>query len=90
MYERREPEGAGTGPPSERSGVSPALIVLGIVAIVAVIFIVQNNEQRQIEFLFFDVSTPVWVALLVAVALGVVLDRLFVYWWNRRRKRDVS
>ena len=67
MYERREPEGDGTGPPSERSGVSPALIVLGIVAIVAVIFIVQNNEQRQIEFLFFDVSTPVWVALLVAI-----------------------
>ncbi len=90
MYERREPESAGDGPPSERSGVSPALIVFGIVAIVAVIFIVQNSERRDIEFLFVDVSTPVWVALLVAIAIGILLDRLFIYWWRRRRSRDAA
>ena len=88
MYERREPEGS--GPPSERSGVSPALIVLGIVAIVAVIFIVQNSEQRDIEFLFVDIKSPVWVALLVAIAIGIVLDRVFTYWWRRRRNRDAA
>jgi uncharacterized integral membrane protein len=90
MYERREPEGAGDGPPSQRSGVSPALIVLGIVAIVAVIFIVQNSARTDINFLIFDVNSRVWVALLVAIAIGILLDRLFIYWWRRRRNRDAA
>lgn len=87
MYERREPDRIGDDQP-QRTGVSPALIGFGIVAIVAVIFIVQNGEQRQIEFLFLDISSPVWVALLVAIAIGVALDRLIIYLWRRRRTRD--
>jgi uncharacterized integral membrane protein len=88
MYERREPEERGDGPAASRTGVSPALVVFGIVAVVAVIFIAQNSERRNVEFLFVDVTTPVWVALLIAVGLGILLDRLIVFWWNRRRKRD--
>ena len=70
--------------------MSPALIVLGIVAIVAVIFIVQNSARTDINFLFFDVNSRVWVALLVAIAIGILLDRLFIYWWRRRRNRDAA
>ena len=88
MYERREADGEDRGPPSERSGVSPALIVLGIVAIVAVVFIVQNSARTEINFLFFDLNSRVWVALLVAIGIGILLDRLFIYWWRRRRSRD--
>jgi uncharacterized integral membrane protein len=90
MYERREPDGEGAGPPRQRSGVSPALIGLGVVAIVAVIFIVQNSERTNVNFLFFDVNSRVWVALLVAIAIGILLDRLLVYWWRRRRNRDAA
>ena len=56
----------------------------------AVIFIVQNSERTNVDFLFVDFESPVWVALLVAIAIGVVLDRLFVYWWRRRRDRDAA
>ena len=84
-YERREPD---QSPAESRSGPSPTVIALGIVAIVAVIFIVQNNEKRNIEFLFFDANTPVWVALVVAIAIGILLDRLIVRWWRKRRTRD--
>jgi uncharacterized integral membrane protein len=89
MYERREPDRVGDDR-SQRSGVSPVLVVLGIVAILAVIFIAQNSERANIDFLFLDFSSPVWVALLIAIGLGIVLDRLLMYWWNRRRRRDVS
>ena len=88
MYERRDSERQSDGQPAQRTGLSPALIGLGILAIVAVIFIVQNSARTEVNFLFFDVNSRVWVALLVAIAIGVLLDRLFVYWWRKRRKRD--
>jgi uncharacterized integral membrane protein len=87
MYERREPGEDGGGPPPQRTGLSPALIGFGIVAIVAVIFIAQNSARTDINFLFFDFNSRVWVALLVAIGIGIVLDRLLVYWWRRRRSR---
>jgi uncharacterized integral membrane protein len=90
MYERRAPERDDGGPPPPRTGVSPALIGLGVLAIVAVIFIVQNSERTNVNFLFFDFESRVWVALLVAIAIGIVLDRLLVYWWRRRRNRDAA
>jgi uncharacterized integral membrane protein len=89
MYERREPDRVGDDR-AERSGVSPALIVLGVLAIVAVIFIVQNSDRTNIDFLFLDFASPKWLTLLLAIGLGIVLDRLFMYWWNRRSRRDVS
>ena len=52
-YERREPDQA---PAQQRSGLSPTLITLGIVAIVAVIFIVQNSSRTDVNFLFFNVQ----------------------------------
>jgi uncharacterized integral membrane protein len=87
MYERRDPERPADGQ-SERTGVSPTLIALGIVAIVAVIFIAQNNDSRDVDFLFFEVNTRVWVALLVAMAIGALLDRLRTVWWRRPRARS--
>jgi uncharacterized integral membrane protein len=83
-YERLDPDQA---PAQPRSGVSPTVIALGIVAIVAVIFIVQNSSRTDVNFLFFNVRSRVWVALLVAIGIGVLLDRLFIAWWRRRRTR---
>jgi uncharacterized integral membrane protein len=90
MYERRDQEPSGDGQPRERTGLSPALIGFGIVAIVAVIFIVQNSSRTDVNFLFFDVNSRVWVALLVALVIGAVLDRLLTGWWRRRRKSSDS
>ena len=84
-YERHDPDQA---PAPQRSGVSPTLIALGIVAIVAVIFIVQNSSRTDVNFLFFNVRSRVWVALLVAIGIGVLLDRLLIAWWRRRRTRS--
>ena len=87
MYERRDPDRTGDSEPSQRSGVSPTLIAIVVVAVLAVIFIVQNGERRSIEFLFVDVTLPVWVALLIAIGIGVLLDRLFASWWKRRKNK---
>ncbi len=87
MYERRDPERPGDGDPKQRTGLSPALIAFGVVAIVAVIFIVQNSERTNVNFLFFDFNSRVWVALILAIAFGVLLDRLLIGWWRRRKNK---
>jgi uncharacterized membrane protein YciS (DUF1049 family) len=71
---------------SGRNGPSFFLILLIIVAAITAVFIAQNREQTQIEFLFFDVESRVWTAIAVSIALGIVLDRLILAWWRRARK----
>lgn len=68
-------------------GVSPTLIAFVIVAIGAVVFIIQNSDEAQVRFLFFTVTTRVWAGILVALVVGAVLDRLIVIWWRRRKER---
>jgi len=73
---------------SGRNGPSITLIGLGIVIILFVVFFLQNSEHLRIDFLFFEKDTTIRWSLLVAVVLGVLLDRIFTMWWRRRRKRN--
>lgn len=61
------------------------LIIFGVIAIITVIFILQNRERTNIDFLFFEVKARVWTSMLIAIVLGVILDRLFLSWWRRRK-----
>ena len=69
-------------------GISPTLVGLVVLAVASVIFIVQNSDRSKVRFLFISVTTRVWVGVVVAIALGVVLDRLFSIWWRRRKERN--
>ena len=60
-----------------------------MVAALAVIFVFQNRERHQIDFLFFEFSTRTWTGLATAFVLGVVCDRLFSSWWRRSSARRV-
>jgi uncharacterized integral membrane protein len=72
-----------------RSGPSPALIAAAVIAVVLIIFILQNSNRASVEFLFFERQTPVWVAIGVGILLGVILDRVVTVWGRRsRRHRD--
>jgi uncharacterized integral membrane protein len=87
VYERND-EGDGSGVRETRSGVSPLLIAFIVVAILALVFVLQNGDRAEIDFLFFDVGASVWVAIAIAIGVGIVLDRLLIAWWRRRRRSD--
>lgn len=72
---------------SGSSGPPIKLIALVVVAALAVIFVFQNRERHQVDFLFFELNTRTWTALATAFVLGVVCDRLFSSWWRRARSR---
>lgn len=73
--------------PEGRNGPSLFLILLILVAAVTAVFIAQNRERTRIEFLFVDFTSRIWTAIAIAIALGVLLDRLVTMWWRRARKR---
>jgi uncharacterized integral membrane protein len=71
-----------------RNGPNITLIGLGVVIVLFVVFFLQNSEPSTIDFLFFEKRTTIRWSLVVAVVLGILLDRIFTMWWRRRRKRD--
>lgn len=74
---------------SGRNGPNVTLIGAAIVAALFIIFFLQNSEKLSIDFLFFEKTTTIRWSLLVALLLGVLLDRIFSIWWRRRaRNKD--
>lgn len=76
--DRRDPHET-PGPPWKLIG----FVALGVVGL---LFVLQNRTRMPVQFLFFEINSRQWVNLAVAIALGVVLDRLFLS-WRRRRKQ---
>ncbi|MEJ7721990.1 MAG: LapA family protein [Ilumatobacteraceae bacterium] len=69
---------------SGRSGPSPTLIALIVIAIAALIFVLANRDTIDVSFWAFQVKAQTWVAIVIALGLGVLLDRLVTAWWRRR------
>ena len=69
----QQPEVA-RGVRGSRTGALWALVSLSVlVAVVTIIFIVQNSQQATVSFLAWDGHLPLYVLLLCATALGALL-----------------
>jgi uncharacterized integral membrane protein len=55
-------------------------IVLAVVAVLIVLFVLQNRDRANIDFLFWDADLRLWVALsfatLLGFAAGVIIGRV--------------
>ena len=81
MYERRA-DGAPT-----RSGISPTMIVLVVLAVIVVVFVLQNSDSQSVDFLMLDFEAPTWVIFALLILVGAALDRLLQFWLRRRKQR---
>ncbi|MGA9276580.1 hypothetical protein [Ilumatobacter sp.] len=88
MIDRRNdiPDGEFGG--DDDSGPPIALILAGVVAILCLIFVIQNGEKVTAQFLWVDQEIRLWVAIVISIVLGILLDRLFSIWWRRTRRDD--
>lgn len=62
-----EPEG------ERRSGIPPRWIVAGVVAILVLVFALQNSDRVDVDFLVFDAQVRVIVVILVSAGLGFLV-----------------
>ncbi len=79
---------------SRTSGFWAAMVGLGVVLLLLIIFIAQNTRQTTVSFLTWDGQVPVSVALLVAafagLFLGLLAGLLRILQLRRRVRRDRS
>jgi hypothetical protein len=80
-----QPLSGGTG--SGKRNLSPMLIAIVALAAFVVVFILKNRDWTTIDFVLFEMRNRVWTAIAFSIGLGVLLDRLVLMWW-RRRKAD--
>lgn len=67
----------GSSKPSKSgSAISPRLVAVAVLGVLALVFVLQNNDKGRIQFLFFDFTVRIWVALLVTLLVGVVIGYL--------------
>ena len=72
-------------PQGDKTKLSPALIIGIVVAILIVIFIVQNSKESRVKLLFWDGTMSLWVVIVISLVLGAVLDRTITWYLHRRR-----
>lgn len=73
---------------SGRNGPNVTLIGLAIVVAACLTFFFQNGNSTSIHFLFFQKDAKTRWAIIVAVLLGIAIDRIFSMWWRRRQKQN--
>lgn len=58
---------------SRTSGIWAAVVALGVLLVLLIIFIAQNTQTVSVTFLGWTGSTPLAVALLIATTAGLFL-----------------
>jgi uncharacterized integral membrane protein len=77
---------SGTEETERRFRLSPKGIAAIVLAALALVFVFQNTARRKVDFLFWDMTLPMWVWFLALLAAGAVIGSLFP--WLRPRRRD--
>jgi len=77
----------------EQSGTSNrrvAVLILAIaIVVIAAVFVIQNTDATDVEFLFLSGQAPLYVVIIISMAFGVLLAML-LGGVRRRRRRRVS
>ena len=61
------------------------LIALGVFIVLGVLFVALNSRKVETRFIVFSVTTPLWVGLLVNLAVGALVGWFGHIWYVRRR-----
>jgi uncharacterized integral membrane protein len=66
------------------------IIIGGVIAILALVLLLQNTADVQVHVLFWHSDHPLWLWFLVLFAGGFVVGSLFPWTWmqNRRHHKE--
>jgi uncharacterized integral membrane protein len=69
-----------------RRSVSPEIIVAAVLAVVLLIFVVQNDEDVKVSWVVFSRRGPVWAVILASAVIGYLIGQLIEFGVKRRRR----
>ncbi|MBE4738511.1 MULTISPECIES: lipopolysaccharide assembly protein LapA domain-containing protein [Streptomyces] len=62
--------------------LTPGRVLVGLLAVLALVFVFQNTQSTDIQLLVSEVTMPLWLALLGTGLVGAVCG---AYFMRRRR-----
>lgn len=75
-----------------KTGLSSAtiakLVAIGVVALLILIFILQNTESVQLTFLFWNFGFPLWLLFVLTLIFGVLVGMGGLAVLQRRRRHE--
>jgi lipopolysaccharide assembly protein A len=84
MAFHQEGTGAGEPPPSR---ITARTILAAVLVVVAVVFIFQNRDDADLDFLVFGFSAPLWLMLLLTTVVGIAIGLLLGRRQSRRKAK---
>lgn len=63
------------------------LIVVGVIAVLVLVFILQNGADTQLNYLWFDFTWPAWLLIVISLVVGVVAGLLIGAYARYSRRR---
>ncbi len=63
------------------------LIIAALVVAIATIFIFQNTDETNVEFLFLSGRAPLYVVIVISMVLGSLLTLVALGLRRRKRRR---
>ncbi len=82
-----DPGGRSTKPARRKRSIRPGVIVALLVAAALIVFVVQNNTEVPVTWLFVEVNGPLWAVIIVAAVAGAVLSEVLGWVAGRVRRR---
>ena len=63
------------------------LIVGGVAAVALLLFVFQNTEKTTVDWLFWNIKMPLFLLIIITVALTLVVTVIAAWVLNRRSKK---
>ena len=76
-------------PKKRSSNVGWRTYAAGAVALLVLIFVIQNSQKVTVDFIFANTNTPLFFVILISVGLGALIGWLFPH-VRRDRRRERS
>ncbi|SFI39055.1 Protein of unknown function [Streptosporangium canum] len=67
------------------AAMPPRVWVALVLAALGVVFVAQNRERVRIQWLMLTVTSPLWIALLAVLLVGVIIGLLLRRRSSKRR-----
>ena len=75
---------------AKRRLIPPGLVAAVLITVALIFFVVQNDDEVAFSWLFFDMTGPLWVVIVVAALAGAVLSQVVGFVRRRRLRRAES
>lgn len=62
--------------PQKKDGFPLRAVIAGIIAVIALIVIIQNSQSVTIQLFVWSLTLPLWLVLAVFFVLGMLLNGL--------------